>query len=72
MTDDAQLSLRDLLSRLEIVLSQSVDFAKTDTATTLAKVRLLTAAATYFNISWLSRTLAGDPALSALGASSTR
>ncbi len=50
MADDPQPSLGDLLRRLEIVLSEPVDFARTDTATTLAKVRLLTAAATYFNI----------------------
>jgi hypothetical protein len=48
--DDADPSLRDLLSRLEIVLSQPIDFTRNDTATTLAKVRLLTAAASYFNI----------------------
>lgn len=50
MTDGPQSSLRDLLRRLEIVLSEPVDFTQTDTATTLAKVRLLAAAATYFNI----------------------
>ena len=50
MTDDADRSLHHLTRRLEIVLSEPVDFTKTDTATTLAKVRLLTAAATYFNI----------------------
>ena len=50
MTDDAQPSLRGLLRRLEIVLAEPVDFTRADTTTTLAKVRLLTAAATYFNI----------------------
>ncbi len=50
MVDDPQPALGDMLRRLEIVLSEPVDFARTDTATTLAKVRLLTAAATYFNI----------------------
>jgi death-on-curing protein len=50
MTDDPQPSLRDLLRRLEIILAEPVDFTQTDTVTTLAKVRLLTAAATYFNI----------------------
>src|SRR5436190_17356694 len=48
--DDHQPTLRDVLTRLEVVLAEPVDFARTDTATTLAKVRLLTAAATYFNI----------------------
>ena len=50
MTDDAHPSLQELLRRLEIVLSEPVDFTMTHTATTLARVRLLTAAATYFNI----------------------
>jgi death on curing protein len=51
VTDDTPASsLRDVLHRLEIVLAEPVDFTRTDTDTTLAKVRLLTAAATYFNI----------------------
>ena len=50
MTDDPRASLHRLTRRLETVLSEPVDFTKTDTATTLAKVQLLTAAATYFNI----------------------
>jgi death-on-curing protein len=48
--EDASSSLGDLLRRIEIVLAEPVDFAQSDTATTLAKVRLLTAAAMYFNI----------------------
>jgi len=39
-----------LLTRLTIVLQQPVDFARTYTETTLIKIRLLTAAATYFNV----------------------
>ena len=50
MTDEPQASLPDLLVRLEFILSQPVDFTKSDPTTTLAKVRLLTAAAVYFNI----------------------
>lgn len=50
MTDDPKASLADLLSRLQIILSEPVDFTETDTAATVAKVRLLTAAAIYFNV----------------------
>lgn len=39
-----------LLERLRFALNESVDFTQTDLESTLAKVRLLTAAATYFNI----------------------
>lgn len=41
--------LSDLLGKLQVSLPEHFDFAATDTETTLAKVRLLTAAATYFN-----------------------
>jgi death on curing protein len=50
MPDHPEPALRDLLTRLEIVLSQPVDFTQTDTASRQAQVRLLTAAATYFNV----------------------
>lgn len=46
--DDPLLSA--LLTRLRFLLQQPIDFTKTDTETTLAKVRLLTAAAMYFNL----------------------
>jgi death-on-curing protein len=39
-----------VLDRLKIVLQEPIDFGRTDTDTTLAKIRLLTAAATYFNV----------------------
>src|SRR5581483_7502825 len=48
--DASQPELRELVARLQIVLIQPVDFSQTDSASTVAKVRLLTAAATYFNI----------------------
>src|SRR5215217_1867681 len=50
MADAASPQLTALLERLQFILAQPVNFIATDTATTLAKVRLLTAAATYFNI----------------------
>lgn len=50
MPDDVEPSITDLLTRLQIVLAEPVDFARTDMATTLAKVRLLSAAAMYFNV----------------------
>lgn len=50
MTDDATTRLADLLDRLEIILSDPIDFTKSDTESTLAKVRLISAAALYFNI----------------------
>jgi len=43
-------SLEDLLAQLHLALSEPVNFRNTDPATTQAKVRLLTAAATYFNL----------------------
>ena len=42
--------LPTLLDRLIVILQQPLDFARTDTETTLVKIRLLTAAASYFNI----------------------
>ena len=42
--------LNDLLSRITLILQQPIDFRRTDPATPRAKVRLLTAAAHYFNI----------------------
>ena len=46
----ADASVADLLNRLQVILSQPLDFTATDTTSTLAKVRLLTAAAMYFNV----------------------
>lgn len=43
-------NLEAVLGRIKIVLQQPIDFARTDTETTLVKIRLLAAAATYFNI----------------------
>lgn len=50
MTDEAPPSLVALLEQLQVVLARPLDFAATDTDSTLAKVRLLVAAATYFNV----------------------
>src|SRR3712207_5240172 len=50
MTDEPEGTLLDLLVRLEFILAEPVDFTRTDTATTLVKVRVLTAAAIYFNL----------------------
>jgi death-on-curing protein len=50
MPDDAEPALRDLLSRLIVVLTQGVDFSASDTETTLVKVRVLTAVAVEFNV----------------------
>lgn len=50
MADPPERSLTDLLTNLRFILRRPVDFAATDTDTTLAKARLLTAAATYFNV----------------------
>ena len=50
MAEDAPASLTALLQRLQLILAQPLDFSATDTDSTLAKVRLLTAAATYFNV----------------------
>jgi len=48
--DDRDPSLSDLLSALRITLQEPVDFTRTDTEATTAKVRVLAAAATYLNI----------------------
>jgi prophage maintenance system killer protein len=50
MMEDAPASQRELIGRLQFVLSEPVDFTETDTTTTLTKVRLLSAAALYFNV----------------------
>jgi death-on-curing protein len=50
VADRSDPALTALLARLRTVLAEPVDFAATDTDSSLAKVRLLTAAATYFNI----------------------
>jgi len=50
MADEPSASLAALLQHLEVLLSQPLDFHATDTETTLRKVRLLVAAATYFNV----------------------
>jgi death-on-curing protein len=42
--------ITDLLHQIEIALGEPLDFASTDPATILTKVRVLTAAATYFNV----------------------
>jgi prophage maintenance system killer protein len=49
MAEDGS-SLSDLLARIQFLLSQPVDFTRSDGEATTTKVRLLTAAATYFNI----------------------
>src|SRR5579859_5752373 len=49
MPDNHQASLEEITARIEFALQEGIDFTKVDTTTTLAKVRLLTAAATYFN-----------------------
>ncbi len=50
MADDAPSPLAALLERLQVILSHPIDFTATDTESTVATVRLLTAAATYFNV----------------------
>lgn len=50
MTEGHDPSLSELLEQLQFTLLEPVDFTKTDSETTRAKVRLLTAAATYFNV----------------------
>jgi hypothetical protein len=49
MNDEPSPSLENITTQIRFHLSDEIDFARTDTASTLAKVRLLTAAATYFN-----------------------
>jgi death-on-curing protein len=50
MTDTPHARLQDVLLRLERQLSTPVDFSSTDSASTQAKVQLLTSAALYFNL----------------------
>jgi death-on-curing protein len=50
MAENLPPTLTETVARLRLILQQSIDFADTDTDTTLTKVRLLSAAATYFNI----------------------
>ena len=56
MTEDTPLprDLSDLLGRVEVLLREPLDFAQTDPETTVRKVPLLTAVATYFNTLALS------------------
>jgi death-on-curing protein len=49
MTGHDGQPLSETLGRLRFLLAQPIDFTRTDTDTTLVKVRLLVAAATYFN-----------------------
>jgi hypothetical protein len=49
MAADPPPALAALLARLQVILREPLDFTATDTESTLAKVRLLSAAATYFN-----------------------
>lgn len=49
MAEENDGSLAHLLARLHFSLIEPIDFTRTDTETTLTKIRLLTAAATYFN-----------------------
>src|SRR5438132_8430344 len=46
--DDSALA--DLLARIRFILAQPFDFARTDSEATAIKVRLLSAAAAYFNV----------------------
>lgn len=60
--------LSEILSQLRFLLQQPVDFTRTDPEATEAKVRLLTAAATYFNVMAVTefggrQGLARDPRL---------
>jgi death-on-curing protein len=50
VADHDDPSLAALLTRLRFLLREPIDFTRTDTETTLAKVRILTAAAMYFNV----------------------
>src|SRR6266508_552501 len=49
MTQPNEPTLADLLSQVRFYLQQPLDFQATDTQTTVAKVRVLAAAAVYFN-----------------------
>ncbi len=50
MPNPENLDLTDLLAKLRVDLAADIDFASRDPSETLAKVRLVTAAATYFNV----------------------
>lgn len=50
MTAYDSLALASLLERIQFQLAEPVDFAHTDPEATAAKVRLLSAAAVYFNV----------------------
>jgi len=50
MSDEETAVLADLLDQIQFILSEPLDFSKTDPETTEAKVRILTAAAYYFNL----------------------
>lgn len=50
MPNPESLALTDLLVKLRVDFATEVDFSSRDPSVTLAKVRLITAAATYFNI----------------------
>lgn len=56
MTEEVPLprAFADLLGRLEVLLQEPLDFGQTDPETTVRKVRLLAAVATYFNTLALS------------------
>src|SRR5260370_141875 len=60
MTDDEQPSLSEILRQIEITLQEPLDFTSTDPDTTQINVRVLTAAATYFNVLAL-REFGGRP-----------
>ncbi len=50
MSAEKQPSLAELLAQVEVLLQEPLDFTSTDPDTTQIKVRVLTAAATYFNV----------------------
>ena len=54
MTERHYSLLTSLLARLRVQLAEPVDFTRTDPVSTAAKVRLLTAVATYFNVLTIS------------------
>jgi death on curing protein len=49
MSDQVDFSLENMLQRLELLLTEEIDFSATDTVTTVAKAQLLTVAAVYVN-----------------------
>ena len=55
MNNDERPSLPELLAQVEVLLQEPLDFTSTDSATTQSKVRILTAAATYFNVLAVAR-----------------